>query len=386
MKYCLSQETGYYLRMRAQYHILCTLFCITFLLSFSAMAQDTNTPEVKKDSPAKKSTPSSQTEKISTKKEDPTQPKQDEPSSATPSAVDKLSDTAPIQDDPAVEAPATEAKQAESQPTPEEPTSETPGDGEQTVVINESNLPDAKAPKEKLPYEKGDMEADLSVALAGTGNDFYFGVAGSWGYYVANRFALGMTIQYTHIFSDSKYDYKPPESLMFLPFLKFAITRSKSVSPYVFVTGGYEGRWTHNAKEGFLSSPNAWLIGAGGGVHVGITKNLAINIKLLGAHKWYSDTQVYRYKDSDLYHKDNTDETTGGTYKCEQDGGCNTQERFDKDPLVTLTRKEKRESGETVEETYYCYDLASCEEVYDKKDKKSEWLFPLITIGITFFF
>jgi hypothetical protein len=355
--------------MRIQYHIPSTLFFITFLLSFSSRAEDTDTPKITKDTPAENSTPP-QADKDTTKNE--------EPDSTKPSAADKPNETAPIQDSPPVA--AAEAKPVESQSTP----SETPGDGEQTVVVQQNTPPAAKAPKEKLPYEKGDMEADLSVALAGTGNDFYFGLAGSWGYYVANRFALGITLQYTHIFSDSKYDYKPPESLMFLPFLKFTITRSKSVAPYVFVTGGYEGRWTHNAKEGFLSSPNAWLIGAGGGVYVGITKNLAINIKLLGAYKWYSDTQVYRYKDSDLYH--NADENTGGTYKCEQDGGCNNQYQGEENLLVELTREEKGENGETVVEEYYCYDTASCEQVYDKNDKKSEWLFPLITIGITFFF
>jgi hypothetical protein len=219
------------------------------------------------------------------------------------------------------------------------------------------------------------------VALAGAGNDFYFGVAGSYGYYIADRFSLGIYIQYTHIFSDAAYDYKPPESIMFLPFVKFAITRSKSVSPYIFVTGGYEGKWTYNAEEDLSSSPNGWLLGGGGGVHVGITKQVVINIRLLGAYKWYANTQIYRYKDSDLYH--NANEAEGGTFKCELDDQCNyfPDDYIPNDTDLHLTRNE---NGEEVD--YLCTDATSCKQIYDKKDKKSEGLFPLITLGVTVFF
>ena len=119
-------------------------------------------------------------------------------------------------------------------------------------------------------------------------------------------------------------------------------------------------------------------------MYVGITKQVAINIRLLGAYKWYSDTQIYRYKDSDLYH--NANENVGGTYKCKLDGQCNTADYFEgrTDPVqVYLTRTE---DGDELPTSYECYDGESCEQVYDRKDQKSEGLFPLITIGVTVFF
>lgn len=349
--------------MQIHIHIVYAFLCATLLFSFSSLAQD---------APKTEHTPAPVPEKETTEKPDLAQ---DAPEA----------EPAPAPEQETAETP--EPQPEESLPAQDDATYEVPPNDQQAEGVDNSaaNPPsDAKAKKKELPFAKGDMFADLSVALAGSGNDFYLGVGATYGYYIANRFSLGLYVQYTHIFSDDSYDYKAPESLMFLPFVQFTILRSASVSPYVFVTGGYEGKWTYNAKDGYASSPNGWLIGGGGGVYVGITKQVAINIRLLGAYKWYSDTQIYRYKDSDLY--DNANETVGGTYKCNLDGQCNTADYFEgrTDPVyVYLT---KTEDGDEIPTSYECYDEESCEQVYDRKDKKSEGLFPLITIGVTVFF
>ncbi len=348
--------------MQSLYKKACVLFFAACLFSFSSLAEDTSGLEAKPDDAAEPPKSVAEPEQATKEYQEPANPE------SAPPALDQ----------PAAKTPPTEDKPGETAPAKEAIQPETPPATTVTETVDESQSPDAK-PVEKLPYAKGDMEADLSVALAGTGDDFYFGVAASYGYYVADRFSLGLYLQYTHIFSDAVYDYKPPESIMFLPYLKFAITRTKSVSPYLFVTGGYEAKWTAGAKDGYSSSPNGWLLGGGGGVHVGITKQVVINIRLMGAYKWYTDTQIYRYKDSDLYR--NRDDVEGGTYKCDINDDCNVDEQDGRDLQKHLYRKE-----DSVEVDYYCYDSESCKQVYDKKDKKSEGLFPLITIGVTVLF
>ena len=238
----------------------------------------------------------------------------------------------------------------------------------------------APAPKEALPYAKGDSEAALDIALAGSGEDFYFGVGPSYAYYVVNRLAVGAYLQYTHIFANTHYDYRYPESMAVLPFLKFAILRSRAVSPYLLVIGGYEGEW------GSRSATNGWALGLGGGVHVGLGKSFAINIQLIALHTWYDSKKIYRYADGDL-----VKDANGNRHKCEAPG-CFEDPAITKENVSTAIVPDTNGDGEpdlglyNSDSGYRCTDPESCPFVNDQKDVRREWLFPLITIGVTYFF
>jgi hypothetical protein len=242
--------------------------------------------------------------------------------------------------------------------------------------VDTGQFPDADTMEEKRPFSKGDMEIGLGLGLAGDGSASYLGVGGKYAYYVIDKLAPGLDLQYTHIFVDESLGHDYPDSLTLLPFLKYVITQ-KMVAPYVFVKGGYDIEW------GTDWAVNAWVLGLGGGVHVGVGKHFTINIELSALHYWYSGTKQYWYDDDDLLGV-----RDGGGQKvfksdCESSPNCNaTPEDNPAAPDGTWILRDSEGNN------YICTDEALCstDTVRDKKDVTREWFFPLVTIGMGFFF
>ncbi|MCP4677130.1 MAG: hypothetical protein GY854_16775 [Deltaproteobacteria bacterium] len=223
-------------------------------------------------------------------------------------------------------------------------------DKEEPDEIDESQFPDMDEElEEDLPFNKGMWEIGPILAMAGSSDYFYLGVGALFDYFVMDRLAPGIELTYTHLFLSQDYGYSEPHTLTAMPFLKFMIMRSWSVSPYILVAGAYQHEW------GSDFAVSGWGIGGGGGVYVFFSKRVALNIRLLFLYYWYSDKKVYLYND-DVFataEKDpNTDEETGEWYF------------------------EREENGQTIR--YYKSD--------DVKDRKSEPVFPLISFGISIFF
>ena len=237
--------------------------------------------------------------------------------------------------------------------------------------VDEGALPPAET-ADMLPFGKGSMEVSLGVSLSGNGTENYLGVAGRFAYYVRDRLAPGIDVRYTHIFVDDAANYEYPESMTFLPFLKFVLTR-KSVAPYVLATGGYEAEW------GADNAVNAWILGLGAGVHVTVAKRVRINIELTALHYWYSDTKIYWYNDNDLLRVDSDKSQKMFKSDCNSNPDvCYKRKQNDNIPEggILLTDSEKNE--------YICEDEELCGEntFNDKKDVKREWFFPLISVGV----
>jgi hypothetical protein len=228
-------------------------------------------------------------------------------------------------------------------------------------------------------FAKGAMEAGLGFGLAGSGDEFYLGVGGKFAYYVVNRLAPGIDLQYTHIFSDAlisetlTYDY--PDSFRLLPFLKFVVLETKNVAPYLMIAGGYEFQWGSEFAVG------AGIIGGGGGVNVVLGDHVAINIELLGLHYWYEETRIYGFEDSTLYR--GTGAFDGERYR---PLGSGPQDAPPSDPDNPFVPGEDEVTLSKQDAEYICVAGTSCEKVYDDKDADREWFFPLITIGLVVFF
>lgn len=267
------------------------------------------------------------------------------------------------------DAGVSDAGVADAGPEPEQVTAAAPPPEPVTPQVDESLFPDAKEEEQRLPFAKGDMEAGFGLGLAGDGRETYLGVSGRYAYYIINRFAPGIDIQYTHIFVDESLGYDYPQSLVLLPFAKFVITR-KNVAPFIKATFGYNIEW------GVDHAVNAWIVGFGGGVHIRVGKMFAINLELTALHYWYSNTKIYWYKDSEVY----SEVETGGKVLCKDPAHC--PELGENDPLpegsLELTKGDNR---------YHCPNPAQCPGIPgDKKDRDREWFFPLITIGFSVFF
>ena len=184
------------------------------------------------------------------------------------------------------------------------------------------------------PFSRGDMEVGPVLGVAGFGGDYMMILGGMFAYYVVNHLAPGIEITYTTDFGSAGY----ADSVRMLPFLKFVILRSTSFAPYIFVAGGREFQW------GSDFAVHSWILGPGFGAHVGVGKFAVLNLQVLFLHYWYDDPMVVRYRDSDIF----TDET-GKDFLCGSDGIC---------------------------------DL----EVDDKKDLNREWIYPVLSIGVSFMF
>lgn len=265
--------------------------------------------------------------------------------------------------------------------------------------IDESQFEEMPKP-EVLPFAKGDMEAALNLAMAGSGDYFYFGAGGSYAYYIIDRLAPGVEVNYTHVFLNQDFGYDEPNTLTMMPFLKFVVMRSRSVAPYLVATGGYQVEWGSDVAT------SAWIVGGGGGVHVGLGKHFALNIQLVALYYWYGNTRVYSFKDGGIVRIDGNDYVCSDSGNCDRDfegeGSFYAAKTEDPNGLVLRDSNTGATStfvncssanGETPIEclqtsNYRCDANGEyCAAPYnDPADKKRELFFPLITFGITYFF
>ncbi|MCP4603853.1 MAG: hypothetical protein GY847_25595 [Proteobacteria bacterium] len=248
--------------------------------------------------------------------------------------------------------------------------------------VDDSSFEDIEIPEDNPPFAKGINEAGLNFAMAGSGDYFYFGAVPQYAYYVIDRLAPGIQLWYTHIFLSRDYGYDEPHTLTILPFLKFVILRSRSVAPYIFVTAGYQFEW------GSDNAVNAWTLGGGGGVHVGLTEHVFLNIQLLAQYYWYRNTKIYEYADNRVFkdkdgmkyvsdsaerRDDYENEDAWYGYR-DRDGVIHNCAGSD-DPECALYPLER------------CINEDDCIPPYnDQSDEKRELLFPLITFGVSVFF
>lgn len=210
------------------------------------------------------------------------------------------------QEEPADEEGAPEEAGAESEElVPEEPAAEEEAPEEPLV---EPYVPGIDAPAEDAvpyddqlppadeevddgkPFAKGDIELGVGIVAGGGGyfgsSTFVLGAGGSFAYYVVNRLAPGIQLQYVHVFSDVKY----PDDLRVLPFLKFVILRSFKFAPYLVVAGGRDFEWggTEDPTKGF-PAVSSWLLGGGAGAHIGLGERASMNIMLLALYHWFDE-------------------------------------------------------------------------------------------------
>jgi len=221
--------------------------------------------------------------------------------------------------------------------------------------------------------------------MAGAGDYFYFGAGASYAYYVIDRLAPGIDIQYSHIFLNEDYGYSEPHTFTLLPFLKFAVMRSPTVSPYLVLTGGYQAEW------GSDIAVNAWIVGGGGGVRLGLGEHLALNVQLLGLYYWYDEAKIYGYPDNRIYQDE-----VGNEFLCdsaEQCAGFGKAEyayKSTEDGLFHLCKDEPDDSNicsMSDVRIYECNATMNCIPEYDDQDDvKREFFFPLITFGLAYFF
>lgn len=189
-----------------------------------------------------------------------------------------------------------------------------------------------------LPFARGDMELGVGLGGAGDGDSFLLAVGGNFAYYVLNRLAPGIEVQYVHVFSDIDY----PESMTVLPFVKFVLIRSTRFAPYLVAAGGREFEW------GSDYAVDAWIAGGGAGAHIGIGEHFAIKLQLMALYYWYDETKVLGYEDS----------------------------------IFTQTDYEGRKYAE-----FACgNNICVAYEDEDSNDIDGKLFFPLISIGMAFYF
>ena len=167
------------------------------------------------------------------------------------------------------------------------------------------------------------------------------------------------------------YDY--PESMTFLPFVKYVVTQ-KRVAPYLFVTGGYEVEW------GADNATNAWILGLGGGVHIRVAERFTVNVELGALHYWYANKKVYWYPDEDILRIENSGVHVHGP-SCRNADDC-------LDLAADITQEGQIVVVDSEGNRFLCNDAANCEplDLKDKKDVDREWYFPLVSIGFSVHF
>jgi hypothetical protein len=292
---------------------------------------------------------------------------QDEsPTEEPPAAEEAPAEEAPAEETPVEEAPAEEAP-VEETPVEETPVEET---GEDDLGVDDDYVPgmeeatvpyDDQLPPEEdeeiddgKPFAKGDIELGLGLGGYGSSDFFVLSIGGSFAYYVVNRLAPGIDINYMHVFSD---DYEYPDSFTLLPFLKFVIIRSTKFAPYLVLAGGREFQWGGSSDpEKGVREADAWILGGGAGAHIGLGEHFALKIQLLALYYWYDNTKIIGVDDSWF-----DDTNNGETAAFVTDDG---QPCDDGDPDCTGV--------------YY--------KSQDRKDLSGELFFPLITIGFAVFF
>jgi hypothetical protein len=234
---------------------------------------------------------------------------------------------------------------------PEEDFAEPSGD-EGAAPVPPDDLPDGK------PFAKGDMELGLGLGGAGDGEYFQLVVGGTFAYYVVNRLAPGIDLQYSTVFHE---DYEYPSAVTALPFLKFVILRARSFAPFLILTGGREFQWggSDNPFKG-VQAAGAWIVGGGAGAHVGIGDHFSITVQILALYYWYDDAKIRGF-DDDVFDGQHAGDDDDGRYVLiEEDGsvGC--------DPA-----------------TADCYAFYESD---DRKDLAGELFFPMIHIGLALSF
>jgi hypothetical protein len=220
----------------------------------------------------------------------------------------------------------------------------------------EEDVPDGK------PFAKGDMEPGLGLGFAGYSDTFYLIIAGSFAYYVVNRFAPGLEVHYGTDFGSAGI----PDSVTLLPFVKFVILRSARFAPYLIALGGREFQFAGDYPA------QSWIVGGGAGFHIGFGAHVAIKIQLTFQHHWFDDPKVQRYDDAHIVR-----DADGQEYYC-QAGDCPVDE-WDDDLW----------QGDTY---FVCEDAANptpetcAQPVSDRKDLTHQWIFPIISLGASFVF
>ena len=167
-----------------------------------------------------------------------------------------------------------------------------------------------------------------------------------------------------------------------LPFLKFVIMRSGTIAPYLIAAGGYQFEW------GSKYAVNAWLVGGGAGVNVGISEHFALSIQLLALYYWYDDKRVYGYSDDRIYKASNGMEyVCNNADQCNYDNGIYAYKTLDGE-YINCDGPDVEEDTCLYQTVYRCDENGqNCIPPYsDPADKKSELFFPLITFGVSFFF
>jgi hypothetical protein len=290
----------------------------------------------------------------------------DEGSAETATLDSATEQDAGVEEDASIEepAPAQEAPPAEEVTAAPDPVLDEafiPGMDDSPAVAyddpdtaEQTDIPDGK------PFAKGEMEPGLGLAMAGSGGQFLLGLNGSFAYYVINRLAPGIQLDYI---TDFGAEY--PDSITLLPFLKFVLIRSTKFAPYLIAGFGREFQWGASAP---YVATDSWVLALGLGARIGLGEHVAVNVQLLFDHHWYSDPWIRVYKDSDIW-KSNS----GQTYAC---GSTNCSDWTE----ITVGGYQ-----------YLCPDGATstdqcAQAVDDEADLDRQWIYPIITIGMTFIF
>lgn len=191
------------------------------------------------------------------------------------------------------------------------------------------NIPDGK------PFGKGDMELGVGLGMSGYGDQYYMMLGAAFGYYVINGLAPGIDINYTTDFGSTDFS----DSITLLPFLKWVFYRSHKFSPYIIGGAGREFQWAGAFPV------HSWLAGLGFGAHIGIGSHVVIKIQMMFLHHWYDDPMVKGWPDDKVF---------CGNYV---DGNGD-------------------DTGILAPET--------C--TTENNDVNREWIYPIITLGVSFMF
>jgi len=209
------------------------------------------------------------------------------------------------------------------------------------------------------PFAKGDMEPGPVLGFVGYDRTYYMIVGGWFAYYVVNRLAPGLEVTYGTDFGSADI----PDSVTLLPFLKFVILRSTKFAPYIIALGGREFQFNgYNAVH-------SWIVGGGIGMHIGLGSHVALRVEVTFQHHWYDDPRIRGVDDGRLY----TDEY-GNEFAC-PDSSCNWDDW--EHPTDT--------EGNPVEDMM-CLGTTCVNSTNDKGDLTHEWVFPIISVGMSFSF
>jgi hypothetical protein len=293
---------------------------------------------------------------------------------------------------------------AQDSPPPPPPTPAAPVEEKQSEAFMpepaletrwEEDLPPPKPPISR-GFAPGTHEAALGLATAGSGDYFYFGASGLYAHYVIKGLAPGIEVQYAHVFSD--YDY--PDSLSLMPFLKYAFSISETVAPYLLLGGGRQFEW--GVKEAFRAA-DSWFLGGGIGAHIGLGAQWAIKLQVLFLHHWYDGTKVYGSRDSEVFR-----DVYNNQYWCQSEDCPFAQSAqnppadvtdptrphwvasaYDSNDVNCTTAYTDEAERKACEMAAYkvCDSSGKCyERTSDQSDAKREWIYPVITFGLSFVF